>query len=554
MSDTDHPLSKDESRVLCDDLIERISADTRARHALLELMHVPPFRKHVLGTGGARDVDVCKASSLSRRRLIEFMLDDRWACELIARLRPGLAETATDLPRVGPKRLAALQEEHGAVDAMWIVIASGQDIKHELFDKMLRDAGDEFEATGPDADGAGDETETEDEPAPTETPDASNDPEAELRTLRIAHKKLRRERDRMASQISSQSGTINELKQELDDEKAEAKRLEQAHERLREELRSAQTTARKNDERASQIAGSLRSERDSAREEAEALRARVIALEEDLERAVEWAERQESELEETRGRMTDRRLHVIEDLLGEGDRSVEDLADGLRTAADLLSRIEAERTEARDANEAREAAEERARRAYTEHEEAVAAAAEHEASAAEEIDAAWQQRDLHEAREQVEFWERELLKNGTPGHLFIDGHNLILRRFGKAKERTSRQWLEQRVVEMADRFGVRTHLVFDTKYPSNDYPLSPHVRCYFANKHDEGGADGMIGDLVREHANGGHMMVCSSDRRHVWADTIRACDEEGIDVEPVDADLLHHYLMAVEDLAAVEGR
>ena len=162
-------------------------------------------------------------------------------------------------------------------------------------------------------------------------------------------------------------------------------------------------------------------------------------------------------------------------------------------------------------------------------------------------DEAWALREAERIESDLATWESALFAEGTPRHVLIDGHNLILRRYEPHMERTTRAWLERLVCAMNQDLGLDIRLVFDCpdRLDASEDAICVGVRRYF-HRDADGGADAKIASLLREFAPTDKTLVASSDHRHVWANAEEARDE-GYDVSLVSAELLHNYLIALDD-------
>jgi len=543
VGDQESAMSKEESRELCQNMLDTLSSEPDTRRSLIEFAHHRDVAPTVLGSGGGRDVHLTRSNSLARRHLIDLMLEDRHVCHLVARLRTDIAERAISLLKVGDRRLASLQEELGPLDAMWTILASKQTPKPKIVEKMCRDAYDAPHIPQPEPE--------ESTVSKQETPDkkTSRKENNTIRELTSRVKELKRESKSRLKQVRTQSTTIGRLKEELEQAKEKTAYLTAEHKQDVERLHTAHSTKRRESTRVKSLVSQLKSDRQQLETELQTSQGFVAELQEQLERADELTVEQEERVREIEDRLVDTELEVLESLIGADRDKFEAhttaLAASAETQKNILRRVDAIRMERKQSLEIERTRIE-AEKQY--EEESAKPSIDEGLLVAEQMDVVWLDHERKRAEDAVTAWEKELLRDGIPAHLFIDGHNVILRKYSKSVERTSRQWLQARIVEMSDRLSIRTHLVFDTKYSSNEYSLSPNVRCYFASQHDEGGADGAICTLIREHANGETLMVCSSDYKHVWRDAIDAREKEGIPVEPIAAELLHHYLVAVEDL------
>jgi len=167
-------------------------------------------------------------------------------------------------------------------------------------------------------------------------------------------------------------------------------------------------------------------------------------------------------------------------------------------------------------------------------------------------DEAWATRERDRISSDLAKWKQVVFADGEPGHLLVDGHNLILRRYEANMERTSRAWLEEMVCAMNAELDLDIRLVFDgpDSLPSSDDVICNGVHRYF-HSDAEGGADARIASLIREFPPTDKTLVASSDRRHVWTDALCA-QEEGYEVSCVSAEDLHNYLIALDDRQRAE--
>lgn len=363
------------------------------------------------------------------------------------------------------------------------------------------------------------------------------------------------------------------------------KHLKQAHSELR--VRASEVSRK--DRKAAELRGqlkqaetqlaesrtemaSLRADRDEYRRSAKKLQAQVESLQAGQQttesRTAEESRRLKESIDDLGARLTaaqdvqaavDLRILALEAELGEererresfeailGALGIGDLAG---TAASLRATLATLTQFQEGIGRYLSAQEDRERQARAMREEAEIKSREAEAARdhQREVERAWRDREYSRLAER----ENALFPDGQIDHIIIDGHNLVHRVFRPEDEARTRPWLEEVVARMAERleewgWDSRIHLVFDTHSASSSRTAGHGVTVYFHNNTREGGADAKIGQLISEGYLDATYMVVSTDRRHVWSDSLERMQSEGMNVDLVQVELLAKYLAALDE-------
>lgn len=373
------------------------------------------------------------------------------------------------------------------------------------------------------------------------------------------------------AEIDRLKAEVKELKpfrKQASQRAAEVGRRDEKLRQLREQLRDAEARA----EREAALAREASLARDEHRRQAERHK-RLASASQRGQRTVETRREEDNKLlqdkvndlremltssEELRGALETRTARLERQLADERTRreeleetfaafGIDDIAGSsksLQDAVEALMRFQqavgsyAARQQEQEVERARALAE-------AESERRTAEAAR---KAQEEMSLAWR---LREEQRFIEL-EESLLQNGPFDHVLIDGHNLVHRVFRPEDESRTRPWLEDMAAEFAEvleerGWGTRIHLVFDTQYRSNSRTGGHGVEVYFHNNVAEGGADAKIATLLDELNPVARIMVVSTDRRHVWTETLNTMQEQERDVDLVQVELLAQYLQALGD-------
>ncbi|MCX8007679.1 MAG: hypothetical protein N3B11_06155 [Coriobacteriia bacterium] len=238
-----------------------------------------------------------------------------------------------------------------------------------------------------------------------------------------------------------------------------------------------------------------------------------------------------------------RRRKQVEALVAE--TGLQRLLEGLGELEGVIAALEAFRAGIA-AYQQRLAAEEQRRRLKVEELKRRSAEAEAARRKQAEMEAVWREREL----ERLANLERKVFGSPPPDTILIDGHNAVIRAFGREREREKRPWFIEAVRLMAHRMSevspqTRIVLCFDTSTHDNVQVEEPNFTVRFCDK-QRGGADGAIKDMLESANPAARHLVISSDRRHVWRDALNARAELDSRVSIADAEVLLDYLSVLE--------
>lgn len=500
--------------------------------------------------GGSKVGDVWR-KSLLQKQLVLALYDDPVAFDAFAKTHPRVAELSDS----GDEHAQDVLQEFDPIERVLVAAALFRD-DIAFYDAVLAEACDELERHESECkESPGEQLTPEDDAnasAAREALDAATKAlkqaqaallarDKELKAAKAELKKAKAEvsrRDRKAGELREASKVVagerdtataetKALRAERDELKRENRRLTSLVDSSKTGQRTIETKRADETERMSRTITDLRDRLGATQKTQAALEARVAALEEELQ---DERERRAS-FEGT--------LHSF---------GVDDLgssARGLQSALATLARFQ----DGLVAYSAEQAERENERIRKQDEAEQRRKAAEDARQQQDEMDRAWELRE----RSRLEECERALFPDGPIDHILIDGHNLVHRVFRPEDEARTRPWLEKMVDVMALKLDARgwttrIELVFDTKYVSNSRGAGRGVTVHFHNNVNEGGADAKIQQLLQEGNPGARYMVVSTDRKHVWGDTLEKMQSEDMNIELVQIELLAQYLQTLDEL------
>ncbi len=457
------------------------------------------------------------------------------------------ADSASDEPEITVEWLRVQRDEYGALVPFIAFMLAGDDDEPELYETACGFVLEELAAAPAAAiSSAGDAAEVAEGGQLTALASQVAELEDQVELGHRAYRQLDEKFQAKAAAERTLSQTVGRLKSELSEAKAAAEVHEAETARLKGQLEELLRAQRRHDVVADGRMGQLQAENEKLQQQLISAKSEISARDTALAHANQMIEA----IEEARSRLQDRldaavkerdQLVALSDLFQDAEPAA--AAAQLQTVMGTLASIKAIVDRSVEAQRRLEEEAEAARLAELQE----AALRAREVQRQRQLDETWAGREAERIEADLARWEAELTANGQPKHIVIDGHNLILRRFSPQMERTTREWLGEMVCEMNAELGLDIHLVFDgpVHMESSVQAICSGVKRYYASDAD-GGADARIASLIREFAPSDKTLVVSTDYRHVWSNAEEA-REEGYDVDLLQAEPLHNYLIALDD-------
>lgn len=527
------------SHVMIERLLDAAERDPEWRRAFEHALDRQKLHR------GSVPNQVWRPKSMLRNRFIAEC-ESNGAVHLLARSCPPVVQKLKPGRPIGTADIKRLIAEHGPITA-YLCVVEAQELGL-LKSKKASSLGikafvEEMQLLDDQATAAAEAPSTA-EPAP---PRAAPSADQELRRARHDNKLLERKLQEAKKQIARLTQRNQELKAELDRAERELAAALASH--------ASVATARADHARESA----------SLKEQVEELKKAKLTLERRLEEQRQsWLEEREALLQrlaaaEDAARATDARAAALQRQLDEERRQrtqvealVEEtglarLLDGLGELEGVIAALETFRSGIAAYHE-RRAAEEQRRLSELEELQRRSAEAEAARQKQAEMEAAWREREL----ERLANLERAIFGSPAPDTVIIDGHNAVIRAFGREREREMRPRFIEAVRRMADRLAhtaphARIVLCFDTTTCDNETIEAKNLVIRYCDK-SRGGADEAIRDLVESANPDARCLVVSTDYKHVWTDALRARSEYDSRVSVVEAEPLLDYLAALEQL------
>lgn len=527
------------SHVMIERLLEAAERDPEWRRAFERALDRERLHR------GSAPNQVWRPKSMLRTRFIQEC-EANGAVHLLARSCPPVVKALKPGRPIGTTDVKRLIVAHGPIVAYLCVVeaqklgllkskkASSLGVK--AFVEEMRRLDDQETAAA--------DTPSAAEPAP---PTTAPSVDQELRRTRHDKKLIERELKEAKKQIAQLTRRNQELEAQLDRTERDLAAARASH---------ADAAAAREDH-ARESAG--------LKEQVEELKKAKLTLERRLEEQRQsWLDEREALLQrlaaaEDAARATDARAAALQRQLDEERRQraqvealVEEtglarLLDGLSELEGVIAALETFRSGIAAYHE-RRAAEEQRRLSELEELQRRSAEAEAARQKQAEMEAAWREREL----ERLANLERAIFGSPAPDTVIIDGHNAVIRAFGREREREMRPRFIEAVRRMADRMAetaphARIVLCFDTTTCDNEIIEATNLVIRYCDK-SRGGADEAIRDLVESANPDARCLVVSTDYKHVWTDALRARSEYDSRVSVVEAEPLLDYLAALEQL------